>query len=101
MIVYSIFIQNILIIEHDDISLMRPKRIWEICELSDDIKSGTLDLSKFAVEFFSVLQGKAQDIYARSDLFVKKTYLTNNMRHILLQTLRRLTTGEGNASLIL
>ena len=74
--------QNVLI--HDSGNMYVPlKRVWETCELSDDLKSGSLDLSKFAVEFFSVLQGKAADVYFDSNSFFRKTFLTNNMRHII------------------
>ena len=78
------------------------KKVWQICSLSDDIKSGPLDLSKFTIDFFSVLQGNNFDnIYTQADNFLKKTFLTNNMRYIITQILRRLTSGEGNPNLIL
>jgi predicted AAA+ superfamily ATPase len=40
-----------------------------------------LNNSKFAVEFFTILQdkGNADPIYSDSKLFFKKTFLTQNM----------------------
>lgn len=77
------------------------KRVWETVELSDDLKSESSDWSKFAAEFFSVLQGKAAKVYVESDLFLKKTFLTNNMRYIITQILNRLSNGQGEPVLIL
>ena len=31
------------------------KKVWEICEFSDEIKYGKLDRKKFAVELYEVL----------------------------------------------
>jgi hypothetical protein len=78
-----------------------PKRVWEVCELSEDLKKDNLDYSKFAVEFFSVLLGKAPSIYQDAELFLKKTFLSNNMRYILVEIIKRLLSGEGKPALVL
>lgn len=78
-----------------------PKRVWEVCQLSSDLQSGRLDPSKFAVEFFSVLQGKADDLYKDSEQFFSKTFLSNNMRYIIIQILKRLYSGDGKPVLVL
>jgi predicted AAA+ superfamily ATPase len=77
------------------------KKVWEVCDVSDDIKFGSLDESKFAIELYSVLEGKADETYTNSDFFFEKTFLTNNMKHIIIQILKRLSTGSGLANLIL
>ena len=39
------------------------KNVWEVCKFSDEIVYGKLDMSKFAVELHSVLDGLADKTY--------------------------------------
>jgi hypothetical protein len=49
------------------------KDVWEVCELEGDIKYGRLELARFAVELFDVLDGKADKFYINLCL----SYLTS------------------------
>ena len=69
--------------------------VWEVCEFNDDIKFGRLELNKFAVELYSVIKGEADDVYKDPNLFLSNTYLTDTMKHILQDALKRLTSGVG------
>ncbi len=39
------------------------KNVWESCTFSDEIISGNLDVSKFAVELHNILDGDADKSY--------------------------------------
>ena len=77
------------------------KDIWEVCELEDDIKYGRLELARFAVELFDVLDGKADKIYTDPRLFLRHTHLTGNMRYLLREALRRLSGKGGQPVFVL
>jgi hypothetical protein len=77
------------------------KDVWEVCELEDDIKYGRLELARFAVELYDVLEGKADKIYTDPHLFLSHTYLSGNMRYLLREALRRLTGGGGQPVFVL
>lgn len=75
--------------------------VWQVCEFNDDIKFGRLDPSRFAVELHSVLDGTADPIYTDPKLFLSNTYPTANMRYILKEALRRLSSRGGQPVFIL
>jgi hypothetical protein len=77
------------------------KNIWEVCEFEDDIKYGRLEPARFAVELYSVLEGKADKIYTDPRLFLSHTYLTENMRYLLREALRRLSGKGGQPVFVL
>jgi hypothetical protein len=77
------------------------KDVWEVCELEDDIKYGRLELVRFAVELYDVLEGKADKIYTDPHLFLSHTYLSGNMRYLLREALRRLSGGGGQPVFVL
>jgi hypothetical protein len=42
---------------------MTLQNVWEVCKFSDEIAYVKLDMSKFAVELHSVLDGSADKMY--------------------------------------
>src|SRR5215208_5478409 len=71
------------------------QNVWEVCKFSDEIAYGKLDMSKFAVELHSVLDGSADRIYTDPRLFLGNTFLTSNAKLILKDALIRVSRGEG------
>jgi Protein of unknown function (DUF499) len=74
---------------------MNLQNVWEVCKFSDEIVYGRLDVSKFAVELHSVLDGFADKTYTDPNLFLKSTFLTSNAKLILKDALVRVSRGEG------
>jgi hypothetical protein len=56
--------------------------VWEVCKFSDEIIYGKLDMSKFAVELHSVLDGSADKIYKC------KIYVSENNRKFVSINIR-------------
>lgn len=77
------------------------KNVWEVCEFSDEIKYGKLDRKKFAVELYEVLSGDADEVYLDPEKFLKNTYLTSDMKALLVGALKRLARNEGPAVYVL
>jgi len=77
------------------------ENIWKVCEFSDEIKYGKLDRKKFAVELYDVLSGKADEVYQDPEKFLKNTYLTSDMKTLLVGALKRLAKNEGSAVYVL
>jgi predicted AAA+ superfamily ATPase len=74
---------------------MALQNIWEVCKFSDEIVYGKLDMSKFAVELHSVLDGSADKTYTDAKLFLDNTFLTSNAKLMLKDALVRVSKGEG------
>jgi hypothetical protein len=77
------------------------KNIWEVCEFEDDIKYGRLEPARFTVELWQVLEGTADKIYTDPNLFLPHTYLTENMKYLLREALRRLSGKGGQPVFVL
>jgi len=77
------------------------RNVWEVCEFSDEIKYGKLDRKKFAVELYDVLSGEADEAYLDPEKFLKNTYLTSDMKVLLVGALKRLAKNEGSAVYVL
>jgi hypothetical protein len=75
--------------------LMTLQNVWEVCKFSDEIVYGKLDMSKFAVELHSVLDGTADKTYTDPNLFLENTFLTSNTKLILKDALVRIGRGQG------
>lgn len=73
------------------------KNIWEICNFSDEIKSGNLEISKFAVELHSILDGTADKSYLDAETFLNNTYITGAIEIILNDSLQRLAKNQGRS----
>ena len=69
--------------------------MWDVCEFSDEITSGSLEISKFAVELHSILDGTADKSYQDPQTFLDNTYLTDAMEIILKDSLLRLVNNQG------
>ena len=69
--------------------------VWENCTFSDEIISGDLKQHKFAVELHEFLSNNADPVYQDPTLFFQNTYLTNQMKSMLKDTLLRLDRNEG------
>ena len=69
--------------------------VWKSCKFSDEITSGNLDVSKFAVELHNILDGDADKSYLDPKSFLDNTYLTESMKIILKDSLLRLKDGKG------
>jgi hypothetical protein len=71
------------------------KNVWENCTFSDEIVSGDLKQHKFAVELHEFLAKTADPVYQDPSKFFQNTYLTNQMKGMLKDTLLRLDRNEG------
>ena len=71
------------------------KNVWENCTFSDEIISGDLKQHKFAVELHQFLKKSADPVYQDPALFFENTYLTNQMKGMVKDTLLRLDRNEG------
>lgn len=71
------------------------QNVWEVCRFSDEIVYGKLDVSKFAIELHSILDGSADTIYKDPKLFLENTFLTSNGKLTLKDALIRVSRGEG------
>ena len=64
-----------------------------------DILDGKLTMDVFAADLWEVSRNRGPDEYRNSDLFFRKTYLTQGLQNILSITHKRLK-GEGGDSVI-
>lgn len=77
------------------------KKVWEVCNFSDEITTGQLELHKFAVELHDVISGNADPVYQDTQKFLDNTYLTSQMRGILKDVLSRLEKSLGMPCIII
>ena len=70
---------------------------WRFADPHEDIKKGGFDESTFAARLDDVVKGKASPEYGRADEFFAKTYLTEELKGLLADTLRRLAGTGGEA----
>jgi hypothetical protein len=77
------------------------KNVWENCKFSDEIESGDLKQHKFAVELHEFLENKADPVYQDPKTFFQNTYLTNQMKGMLKDTLLQLDRNEGVPSIVI
>lgn len=73
------------------------KNVWDICEFSNEIKTGDLGISKFAVELHSILDNTADKNYMDPKIFLDNTYVTDAIEIILKDSLLRLVKNQGKA----
>ena len=71
------------------------KNVWENCIFSDEINSGDLKQHKFAVELHEFLQKTADPVYQDPKMFFQNTFLTNQMKNMLKNTLLHIDRTEG------
>lgn len=70
---------------------------WRLAEPHEDIRQGNFDESTFAAKLDDVLAGKAPPEYQLAEPFFTKTYLTNELKGLLRDTMRRLAGTGGEA----
>lgn len=73
------------------------KNIWETCKFSNEIMTGELDISKFAVELHSILDGTADENYLDPKIFLDNTYVTDAIEIVLKGSLDRLAKNQGQS----
>ena len=71
------------------------KNVWATCKFSNDIISADFSKAKFAVELHEFLDGTADKMYQEPEAFFDNTFLTDQMRLLVRDTLARLSTGSG------
>ena len=73
------------------------KNTWhDHCELRNDVRERTLELSEFAADLYAVRMENAPDVYQLPNLFFHRTYPTYNLKTLVRDVLRRLAGQEGN-----
>jgi hypothetical protein len=77
------------------------KNIWEVCEFEDDIKYGRLEPARFTVELWQVIDGSADKIYTVPHFSLPHTFMTENVKYLLMKALRRLSGCEGQPIFVL
>ncbi|WP_420620771.1 ATP-binding protein [Candidatus Poriferisocius sp.] len=63
-----------------------------------DIRDGSFDESLFAADLGLVANGMGPDDYVDAELFAAKTYLTENLRSVLVEVGNRLSGDAGSAA---
>ena len=71
------------------------KDVWEACRFSSDITSADFSKAKFAVELHEFLDGTADRMYQDPQTFFDNTFLTDQMKMLVRDTLARLSAGSG------
>lgn len=79
-------------VEGAPVAGLRPWR--EIVTPHQDVASGRFQQAEFAADLHQVWRGDASDEYGDPDEFFRRTYLTEGLRNLLLNGVRRLR-GEG------
>ena len=71
------------------------KDVWEACKFSNDVISADFSKAKFAVELHEFLDGTADKMYQDPKTFFDNTFLTDQMKLLVRDTLARLSTGSS------
>lgn len=71
------------------------KDVWEACKFSSDVISADFSKAKFAVELHEFLDGTADKMYQDPKTFFDNTFLTDQMKLLVRDTLARLSTGSS------
>ena len=71
------------------------KDVWATCQFRGDVISADFSKAKFAVELHEFLDGTADKTYQNPQEFFDNTFLTDQMKLLVRDTLARLDTGGG------
>ena len=71
------------------------RNVWETCTFSDEIISSDFNRAKFAVELHEFLDNTAGPVYQDPEIFFENTFPTNQMKHLVKDSLIRLESGRG------
>lgn len=66
----------------------------EVMDPHPDVSSGQYQKAEFAADLWQVYRGEATDEYQDPEEFFRRTYLTDSLRRLLLNAIRRLS-GQG------
>ena len=69
----------------------------EVIRPNTDVIEGAFRKSEFAADLQEVFEGKARTSeYGETDIFFNQTYITPGLRHLLVNTLKRLGSKDGD-----
>ena len=68
----------------------------EVMEPREDVACGRYRQAEFAADLGQVVRGEGSSEYTDAVEFFSRTYLTGGLKTLLVETLKRLTTGAGN-----
>ena len=71
------------------------KDVWAACRFRSDVISADFSKAKFAVELHEFLDGTADRTYQDPQAFFENTFLTDQMKLLVRDTLARLDNGGG------
>lgn len=74
---------------------------WQVAMPHGDVLSGELTEEKFAANLWTVVKGNAPADYQDAERFFQRTHITGSMEQLLLEAVKRLTEGKGNATITL
>ena len=69
--------------------------VWAACRFRGDVISADFSKAKFAVELHEFLDGTADKTYQNPPTFFDNTFLTDQMKLLVRDTLARLDNGSG------
>lgn len=67
----------------------------EIIEPNSDVAAGRYRQAEFAADLGQVVRGEGSSEYTNPKEFFSRTYLTSGLKTLLVETLKRLTLGDG------
>src|SRR4030095_13836649 len=80
---------------------MALKPWYKIVTPREDLREGRpLDASEFAVHLDQVRDKRAPDVYQKPDQFFERTYLTQNLKGLATEVVRRLAGETTEASAV-
>lgn len=71
------------------------KDVWDSCRFRSDVISADFSKAKFAVELHEFLDGTADRTYQDARMFFDNTFLTDQMKLLVRNTMARLGKGGG------
>lgn len=67
----------------------------DVIEPHTDVAQGRYKQAEFAADLAQVVRGEGSSEYVNPVEFFSRTYLTSGLKNLLVETLRRLTSGDG------
>ena len=67
----------------------------DVIEPHPDVAKGRYKQAEFAADLAQVVRGEGSSEYLNPVEFFSRTYLTSGLKNLLVETLRRLTSGDG------
>ncbi len=73
-------------------------KIFDVCKLRDDVRTGAIAESDFAADLAQVVRGTAPKEYTEAARFFENTYPTRGLKNLLANVCRRLSGAGGEAA---